>query len=736
MIIQSSPNRPNRYETKDKDVNELYHLDYAKWALSNSWNYQHERWLKSIKINKSFFKGDQWCMDEDLEAFLNDKTGQARNRIKMKYNLIRPMVQQFMGNSNILKINATAQNISPLSINRKQKMLQEKVFKTEVANEFPSAGNLMRKFDKTIGEDVAETSLIFENLYTDEYISKMNALLRFVGKMNDFDSKKVKMAQQLTTTGLVAEHAFEHGGHLRFESIESEDFFFDRNARLFDLTDADYMGFVKPLDPSYIAEKWDLEGYKLEAIESFVTQSQNAEIYQDETNTRSFTLNRVPVYTVYWKDFEAYTFGYVLNEFGEPSLVRLNDKGKDKVYTDEDLIDPISNPKNNRVFKGKKKAKMYLDVIRKCEFIPSTFFSSNNIKTRSNENISDITLSYGMVDYHETDLMDFSNCKFPIKVQTWGFVDGDVFSPVDDAIDPQRFINRVLSVTEQLINSAGGSNVIIDEDSIDANSKDDIYYDIKEGNPITVRTKGKGVPNTVGYYDATPKQGTYAMFNILPQIKNMIQDVTGVNEALKGESTGSDQLVGVTQMLMQKGSLMQEPFYEAISRLFLQMYRYTASAGKQMYIDQEVELINIIGDDGVEIFKLSKDMYNEDFNVFVERENDDNMLKSQANQMLSIFLQTGLIDNVVFANLYNRATPNDVSRALRDRVKLQQEQQRIQAGEQKRAIEQEAIASQEMMARAEIEQGLRDQENIDLERRRQDIDLDKALLSNISKENI
>ena len=737
-IIQTSPNRPNRYETKNKDTNREYHLDHAKWAKTNGWNYQHERWLKKIKINKSFFKGEQWIMDEDLEAFLSDKTGQARNRIKMMNNLIRPMVEQYKGNANILRINATAQNISPLSINRKQKALGEKLFQTEVANEFPGVGNLMRKFDPTIGADKNETETIFDNLYTDQYVSKMNSLLRFVSRLNDFDSKKIKMAQQLTTTGLVAEHAFEHGGHLRFESIESEDFFFDRNARLFDLSDSDFMGFVRPLDASYISEKWDLQPDELQALEKFTSGGQYANTYRDETNTREYTLNRVPVYTVYWKDYEAYKWGYVMNEFGEPSLVRIDFSDKDSdapKYTEADLIDPPKSKKNDRVFKGKKTAKMYVDVVRFCEFIPSTFFSSGGIKTSRNTDVGDIVLAFGMVDYHETDLMDFSNCKYPIKVQTWGLVDGDVFSPIDDAIDPQRFINRVLSVTEQLINSAGGSNVIIDEDSIDPNSKDEIYYDIKEGNPITVRTKGKGVPNTVGYYDATPKQGTYAMFNIIPIIKGMMQDTTGVNEALKGESTGSDQLVGVTEMLMQKGSLMQEPFYEAISRLFLQMFRHSATVGKQMYIDNEIDLVNIVGDDGLEIFKLSEDMLNEDFNVFVERENDDSVLKSQANQMLSVFMEMQLIDDVVFSNLYNRSTPNDVTKALRDRVKLKQEELRRQAQEQQKMAQEMQMQQAQAQERAEIEQGLREQESFRLEERRQDIDMDKALLKSIEKEN-
>jgi hypothetical protein len=730
-VFQANPNKPNRLETKDKSTSKVYHLDYAKWAVSMGFDSRHNEWLARIKVNKDFYKNEQWNDSEDIEAFLKDKTGQERNRIKMTNNLIRPMVEQFRGNAIILKINASAQSVSPLSVSRKDKMLAEQIFKTEVANEFPEVGNMMRAVDKTIGESKEETQRIFENLYVDQYIENINALLRFVKANNRFPSKQVKQAQNLALTGLCVEEGFEHGGHLKWRAIEPEDFFFDRDAREFDLTDASFMGYVNPMDPSYILEKYQPTVEDALAIERMASDSQYSETHVDRTNTRSYSSNRLPVYSAFWKDTDKYEYGYVLDEFGVPFLTRINFTfpGEEAPrYTDEDLIDVPFSPKNERIFKGKKKRKLFVDNVRYCRFIPAEYVSTTNTLGQP---YGDIVLEFGEMDYQEVDLLDYSNCKFPIKCQTWGYVDGEIFSPIDDAINPQRFVNRVLSVTEQLINSAGGSNVIIDEDSIDPNGKDAIYYDIKEGNPITVRTKGKGVPNTVGYYDATPKQGTYAMFNIIPIIKQMVQDTTGINEGLKGQSTGSDQLVGVTELLIQRGSLMQEPFYEAMSQLFLQMYQYTASVGKRMYIDNEREIINIMGDEGLQIVRLTKDMEMEDFNVFVERENDESVLKSQANQMLSVFLERQMIDDITFANLFNRSTPNDVTRAMRAQSKIRNEA-KIQAERANQEAmmqqQQQAVESQE---KADLNMMAQMQDNKDLEMRRQDIDMDKALLKSL-----
>lgn len=686
LLISSQPNKPNRLDSEkypNKDTNKEYHLNYAKWAITSSQTSQHASWLARIKINKEFYKGDQWTFDEDIETFLNDGTGQVRNRIKMVHNTIRPMVEQFRGNASILKINATAKSISKLSVNRRDLALSVKLFETDLAREFPGLGNIMKANDAAIGENIQETTQIFENLYVDMYVKQMNSLMKYVKELNDLDKTQIKSAQNLALSGLVAMEAFEHGGHQRYREIESEDFFWDTDARRLDLTDAAYMGYVNPMDVSMILERYQLNQADAQAIEAYASTSNDTTAYADTANTREYKTNRMPVYKVFWRDTQRIEYGYVEDEYGYPYLTKINHKepGEEEPrYTDADLMTPPDSAKNRRLFKkGKKKRLLYLDSVRSCTFIPGEVVGkSQKAKEAANNDKSyDIVLEYGMEDNQETDYYDLSNVKFPIKVETWGYVDGEVFSPLDDAINPQRFINRILSVTEQTINNSGGQSVIIDEDAIDPNSQDQIYADIQQGKPITVRTKGKGVPNTVGNYDATPKAGVYNMFNIIPTIKQMIQDTSGVNEALKGESTGSDQLVGVTELLIQRGSLMQEPFYSAITNLYVQLYQHTATVGKRMYIDNERELAVMIGDEGVEILQMAKDMRNEDFRVFVTRENDDITLKNQANQMLDVFLEKQLIDDKVYANLYNRSTPDDVTMALRSQAGL-----RIEAARQ------------------------------------------------------
>lgn len=700
-ILASVSNKPNRLDETtypDKINNEKYYLDYARWALSTSQNSaQYAAWQNRIRVNKMFYKGDQWELDEDKEAFLMDITGGTSNRIKMVYNIIRPLVEQFRGNASILKINATAKSISKLAVNRREMALSEKIFNTQLANEFPGLGMIMRKNDKAIGENEEETTQIFENLYVDLYTAQINSMLKYVKEMNELEQMQMKTALNMSYSGLSVIEPYEAGGHQRFRTIESEDFFYDTDARRNDLQDGMYMGYKNPMNVSSIAERYQPKPSDLAKMENYVSSAGDTNNFIDDASQRKFKDSRLPVYKVYWKDMIKGEYGYVEDEYGYPYLTRINYTypGEDSPrYTDEDLITPPESPKNKRLFpNGKKKRNMFLEYISHCTFVPGEFLGKNDDKNKGSNETYDVVLEYGMDEYQEIEMLDVSNAKYPIKAQTWGFVDGEIFSPIDDVINPQRFINRVLSVTEQLINNSGGQGLIIDEDAIDPGDEGRIYSDAKEGKIITVSTKGKGVPNTVTKYDNTPSQGVYGMFEIIPAIKSMVQGMTGVNDPLQGQSTGPDQLVGVTELLIQRGSLMQEPFYSAQANLFVQLYQYTATVGKRRYIDNERELAIIAGDEGVEILKLAKDLRNEDFRVFVSRENDDAVLKGQANQMLELFLQRQLIDDKVYANLFNRSTPDDVTKALRSQAGLRAEAARQAAREQ-----QQFMAAQEEKA--------------------------------------
>lgn len=703
--------RPNKNDDKYKNLPQVYFSDTARWALFNASNTLHEKWLANTERNQRFFMGDQWWMEEDIQSFLKDETGDTIGRIQFSFNQIRKMTEQYRGNGIRLAVNARAESISNDVKNRREFELGKKLLKTEVADEFPALGQAMRAQDKSIGETVDETQEIFENTYVDRYVKSVNQLIEYVAEQNEMQKMQLMLAQNLSFAGLGTIHEFEYNGQLRKEVVQPDEFGWDRRARRYDLQDAAYQFRAHQMLVPEVLERWNgVSADEQAAIERFV--SRESDIFASYTSSQKGLINgnSIPVYQVFWRDTVSKKFAYVDDGYGYPYLAVIGEEDKysnGKTYTDNDIIAPPDTPANKKIFKnGKRTAMLNVDILRYCIFTPGEIIGSSK-EVNGKKEAFDIVYEYGDYEYQETQWRDLSVCPYPFKSYCWAYVNGEVASPMDDAIDPQRFLNRVLSGAENQVNNSGGAGFAYDADALDTDyTEEDVMRDAKMGKPIKLRTRGKGVPNTIMPYDNTPKAGTYNMFGLLSSIMEHTQNVIGINEGLTGESTGQDQLVGVTKLMIQRGSLQQEPFYNAMAEIIIQSHQYTATIGKRIYIDNERELAIITGDDGVEIFKMSEEIRNEDFRVFIKRDSSNESLRDAADGMLFTLLQSGIIDKEFFSALFGRCTVEDIQVKLRQTVKKEKLAAQMAAKEQQAAaaqIAQEQSAQQAQMA-AQVQQ--------------------------------
>jgi hypothetical protein len=717
------PNRlDNNYDEKE------YHLKWGQYVVGAGWNNaSHQLWLQNIIRNENFYTGNQWLDREDVEVFLKDETNQERTRIKVVNNIIRPMVEQYRGNAIRLSIDATAKSTSPMAINRREEKLKELLFIQNQAQLMPEFSEAISQ-RAPIGKTKQETEQIFRNLYVDDYQENINLLLDYVANLNQFkEFVQINLAEQVALSGIGVVYDFEASGHHRFESILSKRFYWDRASRRPDLKDAEYMGFVEYLSAPQIFEQGtDLNEEQMKAIEAFQQFANDSQTMYANSAGSTYGVNTgsVEVHNTFWRDTLKLKFGYVLDEFGYPMFTKIGyveDGDTEPKYTEKDLIDPPNTARAKRIMKGKKVINHYSEVIKYCRFVPNV----GNVKDKNSQRISDVILEYGMLPYMETDFENYCDVRFPFKVYAWSYINGEVKSPIDDAIDPQRLVNRVLSVAENQMNNSRGAGYFIDRSAIDGvTTEEEMITAQNQSKPIVIDAKLRGVQNVVFPYDTTIRQGTMVMFNIVDTIRGMVQQSTGVNDALQGEAQGQDQLVGVTQMLIQRGSLMQEPFYNCIRNIMVQCYQAVASRGKRIYIDNERELVVITGDEGAKSITMSKDIRNEDFRIFVKLDSPEETLINAGNQMLLTLRSMGLIDDIKVANLFNRSTPDQVARALRDsavnklelaRVESeQQNQQNQQMMQQMQMMQQEQNAKEQMyMAREDNAEELKHQRKLE-----------------------
>jgi hypothetical protein len=658
FLYNSVQTRPNRLED---EKNSEYHAKFAKHCLSTLNNYLYRQYINKCLINWSFYKGGegQWIFDEDIEAFFLDESGDIRNRLKWTKNIIKPMVQQYVGNAIRLVYDAKATCISDFVINEKEKDLAELKAFEQLAELRPYLKDTIKR-NLPIGDTPQETEEIFENIWTETYESDINNLIEYISHDVNIDELKVQITRSLALSGLGIYKGYEHNDLYKAECINPLFFIWDMSALKPDLSDSEFMGEWFYMDAPTIFERYPkLTKEERDAIERY-GKNDNKGIHKVLNGIFTIKGGKIPVYEMHWKDVDTYEYGWVKDDNDFPYYTMINNP--DSKYTDKDLIEPETE-KHKQEMGESKKHKVFRDIERYCILIPKEEIGSMLG--------DDIVLEFGVTPFQERNLYDPSNVKFPYKCYTWVYDRGEILTPLDDVIDPQRFLNRTMSVVESHMSNMRGTGTVISKSAVDdRDGEAEVMRNINSSKPIFVDTDRVGsVQNAIGTYGTNLGQGTMQMFQVIDQVQKAIQDVTGVNEAMTGTQGGGDVLVGVIEAQIQRGSLVQEPFYWGITSILRQAYEHMATVGKSVYKDNPRKLSMIVGDKGLMNINIGDNHMLQDFRIFIKRAESREQGIQAGNALLFTLLQAGLIDQTGFANLFGRSNPDMIADSIRKYAK-------------------------------------------------------------------
>jgi hypothetical protein len=696
--------RPNRI-TDVKDEN--YHLRMARWAASSVNSTKHQEWIKNCLINWNFYKGgkSQWILEEDLAQFFLDSTGNARNRIRMSQNMIKPIVLQFEGNSIRLTYNAKATSINDGAATRIDEQLAKAAFYHEVIKIDPSFEKAL-KSNFPMGETMDETRKMIESNPVDDVEELANMLIEYYERSLNIENIKVRLSRYLALTGLPVFYGYEHNGRYTGDVIPSWQFFWDHSAQKPDFSDSEFMGHWGLKSVINIIEENQHLGPDI--INRLEVTTANTGHNDTDSFINGFYFSggsKVVEVITYWIDQDIQEYGYVKDEHNYVSFERLNYKHKNEKeprYTKKDLV-PVSEltEAQKKRLNGKNHGRIYIDELRFCKFIPGSIGFNSGLG-------EDIVLDYGPVYYEERKTCDPDTVKYPYKVYPWIYENGEVLSPIDDLVDPQRMINRIISVQESHFNNANPAGPVI---AREATSSDDteVISDIMQGKPIMVNAlKFGGVNNAIGQYASNlgaTLGGTDAM---LKQMESAIEKMSAVNGAMTGTGGSSEDLVGVIQERINRGMIVQEPFYYALSNVLIQIYDQMVTLGRDVAIENPKRLAVMVGDKMAKLAGNITKLNMEDFRIFIQRSEGEKTLTQQGDEFLWMLLNLQLIDSEMVSSMMGRSTVDQVitkwrsvekqrkiiaERNEKANAEAQQKEQQMQEAERNADIESKLAAT-------------------------------------------
>lgn len=630
----------------------------------------------------------QTMTQEDYDTFFLDDTMNPRGRTYFNFNLVKPIVEQFRGTALQNTFSASVQPVTHRTETRRMAALGEQMLMHSLSELSPEMDRIVRS-RVNIGRTMDETRGLFEaRQWADPYTRAMNHLLARMLEISEINRYASDDMLRFVLWGVLPKIAQGRGSHFRWDHIHPSQFFWDTECKSFHMEDAAFKGVFRQMSMPRIAEDWNVDQDTLKDIES--------SIHAYGPSGRDFRLmNRmhVRVTSDYWTDVMYQEFGYMMLH-DVPTLVRVGEREdglNDNPISHNDLIDPPDTEENRELFGGRKTRKSHVECIRFADMVLWEDMAGISVPEHHkdkfrNGNMPDLVLDHGVWSLQEYNPYDPAYARNPVKSVMFAQVGGEVVSPIQAVLDPNRFMDRIASAIEQQANNSGGRSPIIDMDQIDpALDAGEVELRLKNGRMVEARTNGRGVGGVVGTYDSSMGQGVFSMLQIMNATEDLIRKVTGVNSTFAGEAQ-KDMRNGVTNALIQRGALMMQPVHSCIEDLDMQMCRCMATAGKEWYLEHPDVLQDLVTDADMSLLYQGRDFALERFNVQIRRDDPDQVKVKEANAWLEVLIQRGLIDRTRYADLYGRSHVEDVAVAVREYtaelMQAENEQRRDMAREQ------------------------------------------------------
>ena len=233
----------------------------------------------------------------------------------------------------------------------------------------------------------------------------------------------------------------------------------------------------------------------------------------------------------------------------------------------------------------------------------------------------------------------------PFVMYPYPLINGEVWGPIEDVIDQQKYINRLVTLWDFIMGTSAKNTVIFDIKSMNGQSIEQLGADYRQvGSAIALDlSQGAHIPIELG--GKLPNLGITELIGM--QLK-WLQDISGVQPAMQGQSPNSgtpssryaQEAINATNnnrdLLESFNSFRKWRDFKVLKTIiqFYKTERYLAISGKansdNFYDPQKVAGLG------------------SEFDLVIGQSTDSPTYKSWIDDMLKEFVMSGLIDMEMF----------------------------------------------------------------------------------------
>ncbi len=260
----------------------------------------------------------------------------------------------------------------------------------------------------------------------------------------------------------------------------------------------------------------------------------------------------------------------------------------------------------------------------------------------------------------------------PFTLRLYPLIDGEVWGFMEDIIDQQKMINRMITLIDFVISAGAKGVLMVPEDVIpEGITADDFSDEWRRHNGVIVYKPGKHgkIPEQIA--NSSMPVGVVEMLQF--QL-SAIKEISGVNGAMQGQEPDAGTPASRYAMEAQNSSLSSKDYFDFFFSARLDRDEILMKLVKQFYTEER--FLNVAGVDYSEEASVyvPEKVADVDFDLVVTKSANAPTYRMLIDDYLLKFLESGMIDLPMFLENTSLPFANNLMQKLRERQEQMQGQ--------------------------------------------------------------
>lgn len=240
----------------------------------------------------------------------------------------------------------------------------------------------------------------------------------------------------------------------------------------------------------------------------------------------------------------------------------------------------------------------------------------------------------------------YAHGSHPYEMYPYPLISGEVWGVVEDIIDQQRYLNRLVTLWDSVIGTSSKNTLIIDKNSLDGQDPKEIAETYKEvGGVLVLDLKNGAVPPTT----VNDRMVNLGVTDLIGMQLKWLQDISGVQPAMQGQQGMSGTPAAKYAMELNQATLNSRDFMESYNAFRRRRDMKALKVLMQYYKGKRYINLDGEGAEEANIYdaEIAADYVNA-IDVRIAQAQDSPAYKGWVDEMLKELVMQGLIDVELF----------------------------------------------------------------------------------------